>query len=52
MYNPAQIQQNGVYRIRAEIYVEGRLTWANMGQDRVITGGNPNNIEVIVQQLN
>ncbi len=52
MYNPAQIQQNGVYRIRAEIYVEGRLTWANMDQDRVITGGNPNNIEVIVQQLN
>lgn len=52
IYNPAQIQQNGIYRIRAEIYVDGRLTWANMGQDRVITGGNPNNIEVIVQQLN
>lgn len=52
IYNPAQIQQNGIYRIRAEIYVNGRLTWANMGQDRVITRGYPNNIEVIVQPLN
>jgi uncharacterized lipoprotein YbaY len=52
IYNPAEIQPNGVYRIRAEIYVEGRLTWANMNQDRVITGGNSNNIEVIVQPVN
>ncbi|VXD23913.1 conserved exported hypothetical protein [Planktothrix serta PCC 8927] len=52
IYNPTEIQPNGVYRIRAEIYVEGRLTWANTNQDRVITQGNPNNIEVIVQPVN
>jgi len=52
IYNSAQIQPNGIYRIRAEIYVDGRLTWANMNQDRVITGGNPNNIEIIVQPVN
>jgi len=52
IYNPNDIQPNGIYIIRAEIYIDGRLTWANMNQYRVITQGNPNTIEIIVQPVN
>ncbi len=52
-YNPADINPNGRYTLRARIKdADGRLRWINMQAYPVLTGGNPNSdIEVIVQPV-
>jgi putative lipoprotein len=51
-YDPAQIQPNGRYTLRATITVDGQLMFTSTQIYPVITGGNPvKDIEIIVQRI-
>jgi putative lipoprotein len=51
-YDPAQIQPNGRYTLRATITVDGQLIFTSTQAYPVITGGNPvKDVEIIVQRI-
>ena len=50
-YDPARVQQNGVYVVRGDIAVDGRLRYTTTSQYRVITGGNPSNITITLEAV-
>lgn len=47
-YNPEHISPNQSYEVIASILVNGQLRWINTTRYRVITQGNPKQIEVVV----
>lgn len=51
-YDPAKIQANGSYAIRAKILVDGQLRWTSTEAYRVITQGNPTSVDVRVNPVN
>jgi putative lipoprotein len=50
-YDPAQIQDNGRYVVRAEIRTEGQLVYTTTESYPVITGGNPSTADLIVRRV-
>jgi putative lipoprotein len=51
-YDPAQIQSNHRYAVRAQITLAGKLLFTSTQAYLVITGGNPTkDIEIIVQPV-
>lgn len=50
-YEPARIQQNGSYVVRGDIAVDGRLRYTTTSQYRVITGGNPTTVTIILEPV-
>jgi putative lipoprotein len=50
-YDPARIQQSGVYVVQGNVVVDGRLRYATTQQYRVITGGGPSTITIELQAI-
>lgn len=50
-YDPTQIQENGIYAVEASITVDGQLRFLNTSLYRVITQGNPTNIDLVLEQV-
>lgn len=48
-YDPARIDENNTYVVRAKIVSGGELLWQNTTSYPVITKGNPSSVDVIVQ---
>ena len=51
-YDPARIQPNRVYIVFADVFINRQLAWVTRQEYRVITQGNPSNVEIIVQPAN
>lgn len=51
-YDPARIQPDRVYIVFADIFINRQLAWVTRQEYRVITQGNPSNVEIIVQPAN
>jgi len=47
-YNPNEINQRSRYAVRAEIYENGKLRFTSTRNYSVITNGNPDKVEFIV----
>lgn len=47
-YDPNEINQRSPYAVRAEIYENGKLRFTSTRNYSVITGGNPDKVEIIV----
>ena len=50
-YDPAAIDQRLTYAVRARITVDGQLMFTSTTTTRVITQGNPTNVEIVVQRV-
>jgi putative lipoprotein len=48
-YDPAQIKQNQRYQVRAQIMIDGNLAFTSIQAYPVITGGNPQQVTILVQ---
>ncbi len=50
-YNPDKIKANHSYAVQVRILINGKLRWINKSRYSVITQGNPNQVEVVVGQV-
>lgn len=50
-YDPARIDPNFTYAVQASIIVDGQVRFRNTSQYRVLTQGNPNTVEVLVEAV-
>jgi uncharacterized lipoprotein YbaY len=50
-YDTAQINPNGSYAVRADIRIDGQLTWTTADAYLVITQGHPSNVELVLQRV-
>jgi putative lipoprotein len=50
-YDPARIDPRHTYAVSARIEVDGTLWWINDTQHQVLTGGNPDRVEVVVRRV-
>lgn len=51
IYEPSKIDPNRIYAVDAQILTEGQVRYINNRTYRVITQGNPTNVEVVVQPI-
>jgi putative lipoprotein len=50
-YDPAKIQQNGIYAVQGNIRIDGRIAYTTTTQYRVITGGNPTSLTITLEAV-
>lgn len=50
-YTPDDIDKTGNYAVQAEIHVEGKVMWKSTQEYKVITGGAPTTLDVVLTRV-
>lgn len=50
-YEPSQVVPGGVYALQARILVAGKPRFMSIGNTRVLTGGRPSHLDMVLQMV-